>query len=147
LQPRRMAAVAACQRICEEQGWSVGGRAGYQVRFESKVSRETQLIFMTDALLLRRMIDDPELSGVDILVIDEYHERNLNQDLILGAVKELQELGREIKIVVMSATLDLPRLQKFLDASSYDVPGLTFPLEIRHSKDPLSLRTDFDFLG
>ena len=75
LQPRRMAAVSACERVAEERGWRVGTEVGYQVRFESRVSSSTRLIFMTDALLLRRMIDDPELNGVDLVVLDEFHER------------------------------------------------------------------------
>lgn len=147
LQPRRMAAVAACTRVCQERGWSVGAaEAGYQVRFESKVSKDTRLIFMTDALLLRRMIEDPDLKGVDLVVIDEFHERNLNQDLILGAVKEMQELGSTIKLLVMSATLDLGRLQQFLPgAEVIDVPGKVFPLDIRYGQQPLMLRTDHAF--
>ncbi len=70
--------------MCHERGWSVGDVAVYQVRFESKVSARTRLTFMTDATLLRRMIDDPELQNIDLVVLDEFHERTLNQDLILG---------------------------------------------------------------
>jgi ATP-dependent helicase HrpB len=143
LEPRRVATIAACSRICEERGWQAGGREiGYQVRFESRAGRDTRLVFMTDALLLRRMIDDPELDGVDLVVIDEFHERNLNQDLILGAVRELQQMGREIKLLVMSATLELDRLERFLEgALVIDVPGKVYPLEIRHSNQPWSLQT------
>ncbi|MBX3021084.1 MAG: ATP-dependent helicase HrpB [Bdellovibrionales bacterium] len=146
LEPRRMATVAACTRIAQERGWSVGAEAGYQVRFESRIGRDTRLIFMTDALLLRRMIDDPELDGVDLVVIDEFHERNLNQDLILGAIRELQELGRPIKLLVMSATLDVDRLARFLPgAKVVDVPGKVFPLEVRYGQQPLRLQTDGAF--
>lgn len=146
LQPRRMAAVAASHRIAEERGWSVGQEVGYQVRFESRLSRDTRLIFMTDALLVRRMVDDPELNGVDLVVLDEFHERNLNQDLLLGALKELQELGRDIKILVMSATLDVEPLQKFLsNAGHIEVAGRVFPLEVRHSAESLHYQTDFAF--
>lgn len=147
LQPRRMAAVAACTRVCEERGWKLGEEAGYQVRFESKVTAKTRLFFMTDALLLRRMIDDAELDGVSLVVLDEFHERNLNQDLILGAVRELQEVGHDIKLLVMSATLDTRRLQKFLPgAHVVDVPGKVYPLEVHHGSQPLSQRTDFAFI-
>lgn len=146
LEPRRMAAVSACHRVAEERGWTVGQEVGYQVRFESRVSRDTRLIFMTDALLLRRMIDDPELKGIDLIVLDEFHERNLNQDLILGALRELQELGRDIKVLIMSATLDVNRLQKFfVEAPHIEVPGKVFPLEIRHSSEPIHYQTDFSF--
>ncbi len=147
LEPRRMATVGAASRVSEEKNWKLGEEVGYQVRFESKVSAQTRLIYMTDALLLRRLVDDPELKGFDLIVIDEFHERNLNQDLILGVVKELQELGREIKLMIMSATLDVKRLQRFLPESYHvDVPGKVFPLEVRHSSQPMSLSTDRDFI-
>jgi len=146
LEPRRMATVAACSRVCEERGWQVGREAGYQVRFESKLTADTRLIFMTDALLLRRLVDDPELKEFDLIVLDEFHERGLNQDVILGTLKELQELGRDIKILVMSATLDVGHLQEYLPASCHiDVPGKVFPLEVRNSSQPMKLQTDRDF--
>ncbi len=146
LQPRRMAAIAACHRICEEQGWRVGEECGYQVRFETKAAKSTRLLFMTDALLLRRIVDDPELKEFSLIVIDEFHERNLNQDLILGCVRELQELGSGLKLMVMSATLDTNRLQKFLPASEViDVPGRVFPLDLRHGTQPLRLMCDRAF--
>ena len=88
---------------------------------------------MTDALLLRRMIDDPELKGIDLVVLDEFHERNLNQDLILGALRELQELGRDIKVLIMSATLDVNRLQEFLsDAPHIEVHRIKTPAVDSH---------------
>jgi len=146
LQPRRMAAVAACERVAEERGWKVGVEVGYQVRFESRVSSSTRLIFMTDALLLRQMLDDSELSGIDLVVLDEFHERNLNQDLVLGCLRELQELGRPIKIMIMSATLDTTALMRYLPgAREIEVPGIVYPLEIVHSTSPLLLQTDFRF--
>ena len=146
LEPRRMAAVSACARVCEERGWRIGEQAGYQVRFESKVGRDTRLVYLTDALLLRRMIDDPELRDAGLVVIDEFHERNLNQDLILGALRELQEMGRPLKLLVMSATLDADRLSRFLGgAHIVDVAGEVFPLQVRHSQQALSLRTDASF--
>lgn len=146
LQPRRMAAVAAAHRIAEERGWTVGREVGYQVRFESKTSRETRLNFVTDALALRQLIDDPELSGVDLVVIDEFHERNLNQDLMLGCLRELQELGRGVKLLVMSATLDTERLKRFLPGSLViDVPGKVFPLEIKNFNGNTKVQTDYEF--
>jgi ATP-dependent helicase HrpB len=147
LEPRRMAAVAAAHRIAEERGWRVGEEVGYQVRFDSKVGPRTRLRFVTDALALRMLVDDPELKGIDLVVIDEFHERNLNQDLILGCLREMQELGRDIKVMIMSATLDTRKLMSFFgDAELIDVPGKVFPLEIRHSNESLSLRTDFSFI-
>jgi ATP-dependent helicase HrpB len=146
LEPRRVATIGAAQRISEERGWRLGDEVGYQVRFESKTSNNTRLVFMTDALLLRRLVDDPELKEFDLIVIDEFHERNLNQDVILGVIKELQELGSPIKLLVMSATLDVERLKEFLPTSQHvDVPGKVFPLQIRHIQQPLRPATDRDF--
>ncbi len=147
LEPRRMAAVAAAHRIAEERGWQVGKEVGYQVRFDSKVTKDTRLRFVTDALALRMLNDDPDLTGVDLVVIDEFHERNLNQDLMLGCLREMQELGRDIKVMIMSATLDTRQLLRFFgSAEVIDVPGKVFPLEIRHSNESLSLRTDHSFI-
>lgn len=146
LEPRRIAAVSACHRIAEERGWTVGQEVGYQVRFENRTNRETRLIFMTDALLLRKMIEDAELQDIGLIVLDEFHERNIYQDLVLGAVRELQELDSHIKVLIMSATLDVQRLQNFLpDAPHIDVPGKIFPLEVKHSNQPLSFQTDRSF--
>ncbi len=146
LQPRRIAAVAACHRVCEERGWKVGEEAGYQVRFESRVSAKTRLIFMTDALFLRKLLDDPELRGVDLVVIDEFHERNLNQDLALAYLKEQQMVGSPLKLMIMSATLNAERLTSYLDDSVHlDIAGETFPLTIEHQNQPLRLRTDEEF--
>ena len=147
LQPRRLAAVAACERACRERGLNVGDLIGYRVRFESRVSARTRLTFMTDALALRRMIDDPELKGVDLVIIDEFHERNLNQDLILGLLRELQDMGRAIKIMIMSATLDVDKTRAYLGerAAHVDVPGRVFPLEITYAAEGLRPRTDRDF--
>lgn len=141
-----MAAVAACHRVCEEHGWEVGREAGYVVRFESKSSASTRLLFMTDAMLLRKILDDPELRGVGMVIIDEFHERNLNQDLILGYIKEQQELGSALKLLVMSATLNVNKMQRYLPGSSQiEVEGRSFPLTIEHQTENLSLRTDHDF--
>jgi ATP-dependent helicase HrpB len=147
LEPRRMATVAAAGRVAEEQNWKLGEKVGYQVRFDSRIGKNTRLVFMTDALLLRRLVDDPELKEFDLVVIDEFHERNLNQDLLLGVLKELQELGSGIKLLIMSATLDVNRLQAYLPESAHiDVPGKVFPLEIRNSTQPLKMSTDRDFI-
>jgi ATP-dependent helicase HrpB len=147
LEPRRLATIGAAQRIADEQQWKLGSEVGYQVRFESRLTSTTRLVFMTDAVLLRRLVDDPELKDFDLIVIDEFHERNLNQDLVLGIIKELQELGRDIKLLIMSATLDVSHLQRFLpDAYHFDVPGLVYPLETRNVTQASRLSTDHDFI-
>ncbi len=142
LEPRRMAAIAAALRIGEENKWSVGEEVGYQVRFANKSSEKSRLIFMTEALLARQMIQDPELDGVDIVVLDEFHERSMHVDLALGLLRELQELGREIKIIVMSATLEAEKIASFLgNCPIVSVPGKLHPLEIRYQKGHQVLQT------
>lgn len=142
LEPRRMAAIAAAHRIAEEQGWKVGKEVGYQVRFANKASGETRLIFMTEALLTRRMLEDPELSDVELVILDEFHERSLHVDLALGLLRELQELGRPIKILVMSATLEAEKIAAFLgDCPVISVPGKLFELDVRYQKNSQLLQT------
>ncbi len=146
LEPRRMAAIAAAHRIAEENNWTVGEEVGFQVRFNNKTTSNTRLIFMTEALLARQMIQDPELKNVDIVILDEFHERSLHVDLTLGLMHELQELGRHIKIIVMSATLDAEKISHYLDdANILSIPGKLYPLEVRHQKTSQLLRTQHSF--
>ena len=147
LEPRRIAAISAASRISEENNWELGREVGYQVRFENKSSRETKLLFLTEALLLRKLVQDPELSEVGCVVLDEFHERSLHVDLALAALKELQELSRpDLKIVVMSATLNANPLKNFLpDSVVCDVPGKIFPLTVRLDEKVQLLRTGPDF--
>lgn len=148
LEPRRIAAISAAQRIAEENGWQLGREVGYQVRFENKSSRETRLLFLTEALLMRKLLQDPELSRVGCVVLDEFHERSLHVDLALGALRELQQLARpDLKIVVMSATLDAKPLSSYLgDAPVIDSPGKIFPLTIRYEEKTQLLQTNPDFI-
>lgn len=142
LEPRRMAAIAAAHRIAEEQGWQVGNEVGYQVRFANKTSPQTRLIFMTEALLARQMMADPELTNVDLVILDEFHERSMHVDLALGLLRELQELGRSIKILVMSATLEADKIASYLnDCPVIEVPGKLFELDIRYQKNSQVLQT------
>src|SRR5690606_7685923 len=90
LAPRRIAAVAAAQRISQERQWQIGQEIGYQVRFDAKANNKTRLLFLTEALLTQKMIADPELKDVGIVILDEFHERSVNTDLALGLLKELQ---------------------------------------------------------
>lgn len=146
LEPRRMAAIAAAHRVSEEQNWNIGDEVGYQVRFANKTSEKTKLVFLTEALLSRKLAQDPELAGVEYVILDEFHERSLHVDLALGLLRELQELGSAIKLVVMSATLDSPKISQYLgDAPVLDVPGKLFPLEIKYQKNSQLLQTNPQF--
>ena len=134
LQPRRWAAKQVAKRIAEEQGVELGQEIGYQVRFDSKTSSKTQLTILTEGILLRKLVQDPELSGIQGVILDEFHERNLDLDLALAILKEIQEsLRPDLKIVVMSATLDPSTLEKYLlNVCTIRVEGRTFPVEKKY---------------
>ncbi len=134
LEPRRLAARLAATRVASEVGESLGGVVGYAVRFESKVSKATRLRFVTEGLLLRRLQSDPELNGIAAVVLDEFHERHLHTDLALTLLRRLQRTTRpDLKLVVMSATLDAAPVAAFLDAPILSSEGRSFPIELRHA--------------
>jgi ATP-dependent helicase HrpB len=149
LEPRRIAARSAAERICAEQNFQTGKEVGYQVRFENKVQPETQLIFMSEALLWRHIQKDPILKDIGVVIFDEFHERNIYSDVSLGILHELQNLERpDLKIVVMSATLNLKSFQDYWpDCSILHVPGRSFPIEVFFDSKPQCLRTDFQFIN
>ncbi|MCB9716921.1 MAG: ATP-dependent helicase HrpB [Myxococcales bacterium] len=132
-QPRRLAARMAAQRVAEQLGEPVGRTVGYQVRFESRVSDATRIRFVTEGLLVRRLRDDPGLRGVAAVVLDEFHERHVDTDVALALLRRLQRLRRpELRLLVMSATLDAEPVAAFLDASALRSPGRRHPVAIEH---------------
>jgi ATP-dependent helicase HrpB len=135
LQPRRMAARAAARRIAAEQRTAVGELVGYQVRFDQRIGPRTRIALVTEGILLRMLHDDPLLESVGAVVFDEFHERNLNSDLALGMVRRIQQTVRpELKIVVMSATLDAAPVAGFLgDCPIVKSEGRLFPVEVRYA--------------
>ncbi|MET0284786.1 MAG: ATP-dependent helicase HrpB [Polyangiales bacterium] len=148
LEPRRLAARMAARRIASELGEEVGERVGYAVRFERKVSARTRVVFLTEALLTRRLLDDPALQGVSCVVLDEFHERSLHTDLGLALLRALQLRARpELRIVVMSATLDAERVSAYLDAPIVNVPGRTFPVAVTHLDKPDDRRLEEQVAG
>ena len=120
-QPRRVAARAAARRLAQLDGSPLGSRVGFTVRGERAASGETRVEFMTAGVLLRRMLGDPGLDGVDAVVIDEVHERALETDLLLGLLGEVRELRDDLTLVAMSATLDAPLIAAVI--SGTDVPA------------------------
>lgn len=148
LEPRRIAAVAAAKRIADENSWNLGKEVGYQIRFDSNYTQETRLIFLTEALLSRRILHDPELMDIGIVVLDEFHERSQHVDLAIGLLKELQTLTRpDLKIVVMSATLQSEMICNFLETTNYhNVPGQSFPLNIEYINSAQKLQTNIEFI-
>ena len=116
LQPRRVAARAAAARIAEEQGWTLGDEVGYQVRFERRFTPQTRLRFLTEGILTRQLLADPFLETVGAVILDEFHERNLNSDLALALLRQVRrEVRPDLILVVMSATLDAEPVARFLD--------------------------------
>ncbi len=145
LQPRRVAARAAASRIAEENGWTLGGRVGYQVRFEKRVGPETRIKVLTEGILNRQLVADPFLEGVGAVILDEFHERSLHTDLALALLREVRDSVRDdLILVVMSATMEAEPVAKFLgDAPIVRVQGRLFPVEIAYrgsSSDPLPAR-------
>lgn len=132
-QPRRLAARMAALRVASERGEPVGREVGYQVRFESRISDATRIRFVTEGLLVRRLRDDPMLRGVAAVVLDEFHERHVDTDVALALLRRLQRGPRpELRIVVMSATLDPGPVAAFLDAPALRSPGRSFAVEVEH---------------
>jgi ATP-dependent helicase HrpB len=132
LQPRRIAARMLASRVASERQSRLGDEIGYQVRFENVSSAKTQISFVTEGVMLRHLVDDPKLSKIGCLVIDEFHERHLDGDICLAWAKAVQAKHRpDLKIIVMSATITPGPLQEFLSPCEiFDPEGRTFPVEI-----------------
>ena len=142
-QPRRVAARAAARRIARLLGEEVGGQIGYSVRGDSRVSERTRVEMVTPGVALRRLQRDPELPGVSALIVDEFHERDLDTDLALAfALDARSALRDDLFVALTSATLEASRTVDFLRASTgeepalVDIPGDIFPLELRYAPPP-----------
>lgn len=136
LEPRRIAAVAAARWMAGTLGEEAGETVGYSIRFESCVSRATRIEVVTEGILTRRIQNDPGLAGVALLIFDEFHERSIHADLGLALSREVQQLRPELKIMVMSATLDLGPLSRLLDnAPVVSSEGRCFAVEMKYLDD------------
>ncbi|CAI6243729.1 unnamed protein product [Periconia digitata] len=130
-QPRRVAAMSVAQRVAEEMDVELGGQVGYSIRFEDKTSQDTILKYMTDGMLLREAMNDHNLSRYSTIILDEAHERTLATDILMGLLKEVVGRRPDLKLIIMSATLDALKFQKYFnDAPLLAVPGRTHPVEI-----------------
>src|ERR1700722_10864705 len=138
LQPRRVAARTVAARVAWERGGKLGGEVGYQIRFEDRTGLGTRICFVTEGILLRWLQDDPDLRDISAILFDEFHERNMLSDVALALAKRLQETRRpDLKIVVMSATLEAEPVAKYLGGCPVLVSeGKAFPVEIRHTDLP-----------
>jgi ATP-dependent helicase HrpB len=134
LQPRRVAARTVAARVAWERHVNLGAEVGYQIRFEDRTSLGTRICYITEGILLRWLQDDSDLQGIDAVLFDEFHERNLLSDVALALVRRLQETRRaELRLIVMSATLEAEPVAKYLgDCPVLISEGKAFPVDIRH---------------
>jgi ATP-dependent helicase HrpB len=138
LQPRRLATRMLAARVAQERKSRLGGEVGYQIRLDKVTSKETRIRFVTEGVLLRQLLADPQLRGISVVIFDEFHERHLYGDITLARALDLQEKARpDLKIVVMSATLDTARLDGYLaPCVTLQSQGRTFPVEIEYLDKP-----------
>lgn len=136
-QPRRVAAVSVARRVAQELGVRLGEEVGYAIRFEDRTSEKTRIKYLTDGVLLRESLSNPELNQYSVIILDEAHERSLNTDVLLGLMKRLVKLrASNLKVLITSATLDGEKVSRFFsDCPMLTVPGKLFPVEILYSTD------------
>ncbi|KAG0364829.1 hypothetical protein BGZ54_007117 [Gamsiella multidivaricata] len=136
-QPRRVAAMSVAARVAEEMGVKLGYEVGYSIRFEDCTSEKTMVKYMTDGMLLREFMSEPDLAGYSCLIIDEAHERTLHTDILLGLVKDIARLRTDLKVLISSATMDAEKFAAYFDdAPIFNIPGRPFPVEVHYTTSP-----------
>ncbi|KAJ7774724.1 P-loop containing nucleoside triphosphate hydrolase protein [Mycena metata] len=142
-QPRRVAAMSVAKRVADEMDVQLGRQVGYSIRFEDMTEPGTTFLkYMTDGMLLREAMNDPELARYSTIILDEAHERTLATDILMGLLKALARKRSDLKIIIMSATLDALKFQKYFSLKStetaplFKVPGRTFPVEVFYTQEP-----------
>ena len=135
-QPRRVAAMSIAKRVSQEMEVELGAQVGYTVRFDDKTSNDTLIKYATDGLLLKEATTDHTLKKYQIIIIDEAHERTLATDILFGFLKELMEIRKELKLIIMSATFDIEKFQNYFDAPLAIIKGRTYPVEINYLSSP-----------
>lgn len=140
-QPRRVAAISVAHRVAQEMDVKLGIEVGYQVRFDDCSAADTKIKYMTDGCLLREFLEDKKLSRYSVIVLDEAHERSLATDILFGLVKNLLEKPSHskarkspLKVVIMSATLDVTKFSRFFDSCpTFEIPGRVFPVSVTYN--------------
>jgi len=141
LQPRRLAARLLARRVAFERYAPLGGEVGYQVRMENHVSEKTQIRYVTEGILLRQFLSDPELRGISTIIFDEFHERHIYGDITLARALRLQKMRPDLKVIVMSATLDAGPLREYLaPCKELKSEGRMFPVEINYAPKRIDFR-------
>ncbi|KAK4651304.1 DEAH-box ATP-dependent RNA helicase prp43 [Podospora pseudocomata] len=142
-QPRRVAAMSVAQRVANELDVELGQEVGYSIRFENRTGPKTLLKYMTDGQLLREAMHDPNMNRYSCIILDEAHERTLATDILMALLKEIAHRRSDLKIIVMSATLDAQKFQSYFSLRKEDppapllaVPGRTYPVEIFYTPEP-----------
>ncbi|KAL2653940.1 hypothetical protein R1flu_022068 [Riccia fluitans] len=137
-QPRRISAISVAERVASERGEEVGETVGYQVRMDGQRGRDTRLLFCTSGILLRRLMNDSELKEVSHVLVDEIHERGMNEDFLLIVLKNLLSRRPDLKLVLMSATLNAEMFSSYFDgAPMLHIPGFTYPVRSFFLEDVL----------
>ncbi|BGP57862.1 hypothetical protein JCM8202_000460 [Rhodotorula sphaerocarpa] len=136
-QPRRVAAMSVAKRVAEEVGCRLGQEVGYTIRFEDCTSSDTKIKYMTDGMLQRECLVDPDMSQYSVLMLDEAHERTIATDVLFGLLKKSLKRRPDLKLIVTSATLDAEKFSEyFFGCPIFTIPGRTFPVEILYTKEP-----------
>lgn len=138
-QPRRVAAVSVAKRVAEEVGCELGKEVGYTIRFEDMSGPETKIRYMTDGLMQREILLDPELRKYSVIMLDEAHERTIATDVLFGLLKKALKRRPDLKVIVTSATLDAEKFSEYFNKCPiFSIPGRTYPVEIMYSREPES---------
>ncbi|PIA31073.1 hypothetical protein AQUCO_05300119v1 [Aquilegia coerulea] len=136
-QPRRVAAMSVASRVSKEMGVKLGHEVGYSIRFEDNTSEKTVIKYMTDGMLLREFLGEPDLASYSVLMVDEAHERTISTDVLFGLVKDVARFRSDLKLIISSASLDANKFSDYFDcAPIFNIPGRRFPIEVNYTKAP-----------
>lgn len=136
-QPRRVAAMSVASRVSEEMGVKTGNEVGYAIRFEDNTSDKTIVKYMTDGMLLRELLTEPDLGQYSALMIDEAHERTVPTDIACGLIKDIAKARPDLRLLISSATMDAQKFQKYFDdAPIFNIPGRRYPVDIHYTSQP-----------
>jgi ATP-dependent RNA helicase DHX8/PRP22 len=138
-QPRRVAAMSVAKRVAEEVGCQLGQEVGYTIRFEDCTSPATKIKYMTDGMLQREVLMDPDLKRYSVIMLDEAHERTISTDVLFALLKKTIKRRPDLKVIITSATLDADKFSAYFnECPIFSIPGRTFPVEVMYSREPES---------